>query len=269
MPSGHVRWLLEQFEFDFERVYPGDARRRQSQGEVRRAAVPRWRHSRRPTARGGGFGGRPAGRATKSPRSIARISAASRSSRRCRSSRSFAEAGGVIVAFGGSAVLGHHLGLPVSDHLVEVAQDGSERPLPGTKFYIPGVDAAAWRSTTPIPLAFGFEQEGGRVLRQQPGDGAGAGCVAARRQAGGVVRQQGAAALRLGVGPALSRGRHRRASKRRSARARCSCSDPRSPSARSRTARSSSCSTASITAPQCLQELAQRRALRRRSKTRP
>ena len=73
--------------------------------------------------------------------------------------KAFAEAGGVLVAFGGSAVLGHHLGLPVSDHLVEVAQDGSERPLPGTKFYIPGVDAAAWRSTTPTRSAFGFEKK--------------------------------------------------------------------------------------------------------------
>ena len=59
MPSGHVRWLLEQFEFDFEVVYPADARRRQPQGEVRRAPVPRWRHPRdRCDGGGGGFGGR-------------------------------------------------------------------------------------------------------------------------------------------------------------------------------------------------------------------
>ena len=25
MPSGHLRWLLEQFEFDFERVFPGNS----------------------------------------------------------------------------------------------------------------------------------------------------------------------------------------------------------------------------------------------------
>jgi hypothetical protein len=64
----------------------------------------------------------------------------------------------VIVAFGGSAVLGHHLGLPVSDHLVEVAQDGSERPLPGTKYYIPGgVLQVAVDNTN--PTAFGFEKK--------------------------------------------------------------------------------------------------------------
>ncbi len=72
--------------------------------------------------------------------------------------KAFAEAGGVIVAFGGSAVLGHHLGLPVSDHLVEVAQDGTERPLPGTKYYIPGgVLQVAVDNTN--PTAFGFEKK--------------------------------------------------------------------------------------------------------------
>ena len=87
--------------------------------------------------------------------------------------KEFAEAGGVIVAFGGSAVLGHHLGLPISDHLVEVAQDGTERPLPGTKYYIPGIDPAG-RRRQHQPARVRLREEGRRVLRQQPGDGAGA-----------------------------------------------------------------------------------------------
>ena len=91
-------------------------------------------------------------------RSIARISAASRIKQTVPQLKAFAEAGGVIVAFGGSAVLGHHLGLPVSDHLVEVAQDGSERPLPGTKYYIPGgVLQVAVDNTN--PTAFGFDKK--------------------------------------------------------------------------------------------------------------
>jgi hypothetical protein len=72
--------------------------------------------------------------------------------------KQFAEAGGVIVAFGGSAVLGHHLGLPVSDHLVEIQQDGSERRLPGTKFYVPGsILSMAVDNTS--PLAYGFDKK--------------------------------------------------------------------------------------------------------------
>ena len=152
MPSGHLRWLLEQFEFDFERVFPADARRRQPQGEVRRAALPRRRHSgdrRRRRRFGGGGGGRQPSAGGRFPRSIARHLGRVTIKQTVPQLKAFAEAGGVIVAFGGSAVLGHHLGLPVSDHLVEVAQDGTERPLPGTKYYIPGIDAAASPSTTP------------------------------------------------------------------------------------------------------------------------
>ncbi len=54
------------------------------------------------------------------------------------------------MAFGGSAVLGHHLGLPVSDHLVEVAQDGTERPLPETKYYMPGSVLSVAVDNTPV-----------------------------------------------------------------------------------------------------------------------
>ncbi len=72
--------------------------------------------------------------------------------------KQFAEAGGVIVAFGGSAVLGHHLDLPVSNHLVESQQDGNERPLPSTKFYVPGsILSMAVDNTS--PLAYGFDKK--------------------------------------------------------------------------------------------------------------
>ena len=69
--------------------------------------------------------------------------------------KQFVEAGGTIVAFGGSAVLGHHLGLPVSDHLVEMGPNGQERPLPREKYYIPGsILRVAVDNTN--PLAFGM-----------------------------------------------------------------------------------------------------------------
>jgi hypothetical protein len=72
--------------------------------------------------------------------------------------KQFVEAGGTIVAFGGSAVLGHHLGLPVSDHLVESQPDGTERRLPNEKFYIPGsLLRVAVDNTNPV--AFGMPKQ--------------------------------------------------------------------------------------------------------------
>jgi hypothetical protein len=70
----------------------------------------------------------------------------------------FADEGGVIVAFGGSATLGEHLGLPLSNHLVELQADGTERPLPGTKYYIPGsILRVAVDNTSPLGFGFGTE----------------------------------------------------------------------------------------------------------------
>ncbi|HJT75169.1 MAG TPA: hypothetical protein VJ720_14140, partial [Chitinophaga sp.] len=47
--------------------------------------------------------------------------------------KAFLEAGGAIVTIGSSTNLAYHLGLPVSNALVE-----NEKPLPGTRYFIPG-----------------------------------------------------------------------------------------------------------------------------------
>jgi len=157
MPSGHVRWLLEQYEFDFERVFPAtlDAGNLKAKYDV--LLFPDGGIPETDAAAAGGFGGRQPG-PNEIPEEfrgqLGRVSIKATIPKL----KEFAEAGGVIVAFGGSAILGEKLGLPVSDHLVEVAQDGTERPLPGTKFYIPGsILSVAVDNTN--PLAFGLEKK--------------------------------------------------------------------------------------------------------------
>jgi hypothetical protein len=159
MPSGHLRWLLEQFEFDFERVFPAtlDAGNLKAKYDV--ILFPDGGIPERDGGQGGGggFGGgqpQPQDIPAEYRPHLGRVTIKSTVPKL----KEFAEAGGVIVAFGGSAVLGHHMGLPVSDHLVEVTQDGEERPLPGTKYYIPGgVLRVAVDNTN--PTAFGFEKK--------------------------------------------------------------------------------------------------------------
>ena len=160
MPSGHLRWLLEQFEFPFEVVYPAtlDAGNLKTKFDVLLfpdGGIPE-RDGGGGAGGGGGGGQQP--RAEEIPTEyrghLGRVSIKTTIPQLKR----FAEEGGTIVAFGGSAVLGHHLGLPVSDHLVEVQQDGSERPLPGTKYYIPGsVLRVAVDNTN--PLAYGMDKQ--------------------------------------------------------------------------------------------------------------
>ena len=157
MPSGHVRWLLEQFEFDFDVVYPQtlDAGNLKAKYDV--LLFPDGGIPENAGGGGGGFFGRQP-RAEDIPQEYrARLGSVTVATT-VPVLKKFAEEGGVIVAFGGSATLGEHLGLPVSNHLVEIQPDGSERSLPGTKFYIPGsILRVAVDNTS--PLGFGFDSE--------------------------------------------------------------------------------------------------------------
>src|SRR4029453_3541402 len=96
MPSGHVRWLLEQFEFDFERVFPAtlDAGNLKAKYDVLLfpdGGIPE------SDGGGGGFGGRQPNAndipAEYRPR-LGRVTIA----KTVPMLKQFAEAGGVLVA---------------------------------------------------------------------------------------------------------------------------------------------------------------------------
>jgi hypothetical protein len=134
--SGWVRWLMEQYHFPFEVVYPkqidaGDLRKKFDVIVFVSGAIPA--ANRIET----GFTGRPQkpedvpaefrdrlGRITADT-SVAQL-------------KKFLEEGGSIVTIGSSTNLAYHLQLPVRNALVEMGSNNQERPLPGEKFYIPG-----------------------------------------------------------------------------------------------------------------------------------
>ncbi|MBA3269920.1 MAG: peptidase [Acidobacteria bacterium] len=152
MPSGWVRFLLEQFEFPFEVVYPGtlDAGNLKAKYDV--LLFP---DGGIPEGEGGGRFGGAAPTAASIPEQYRNQLGRVTVKQTIPQLKQFVEAGGAIVAFGGSAVLGHHLGLPVSDHLVEMGANGTERPLPRDKYYIPGsLLRVAVDNTNPV--AFGM-----------------------------------------------------------------------------------------------------------------
>ncbi len=165
MPSGHVRWLLEQFEFDFEVVFPPtlDAGNLNAKYDVLLfpdGGIPEG------AGGGGGFFGRQPTAAEIPSEYRAHLGSVT-IDKTVPQLKQFAEAGGVIVAFGGSAVLGHHLGLPVRDHLVEVTPAGVERALPRDKYYVPGsILRLAVDNTS--PLAFGFGSEVDVLFENSP-----------------------------------------------------------------------------------------------------
>jgi hypothetical protein len=159
IPSGWVRWLLEQQHFNFERVYAQeiDAGNLKNKYDVLvfvGGAIPST------TLRAGGFGGGEGRTAnaeelpTEYRTQTGRITA----DKSVPQLKAFLEAGGNIVTIGSSANLAYQLKLPVSNALVETT-GGQERPLPGDKFYIPGSVLQVTYDTTQ-PATWGMTNKG-------------------------------------------------------------------------------------------------------------
>ena len=138
MPSGHTRWLLEQFEFPFDVIYPPtiDAGNLASTYDViilSSGALPRAGQGGRG---GGGSGG--AIDAASIPAEFRERLGRFSTERTVPALKQFMEAGGTVVAVGTSANLGISLGLPIANALVEKTAGGADRDLPGDKYYVPG-----------------------------------------------------------------------------------------------------------------------------------
>jgi hypothetical protein len=140
--SGWARWILEQFEFPFERVFApqldaGNLRARYQtlvfvDGSIPAPPTgpPGGRGGGGGAGRGGGGGAAPSTLPEEFRNQIGSVSADTT----IPALRAFVEQGGTIVAIGGSATnLARHFNLPITNHLVENGQ-----PLTQQKFYVPG-----------------------------------------------------------------------------------------------------------------------------------
>jgi hypothetical protein len=138
MPSGHTRWLLEQFEFPFDVIYPSalDAGNLASKYDViilPSGTVPR-------AGQGGGGGGGRGGvvDSLSIPAEFRDRLGRFTTAKTVPQLKAFMEAGGTVIAVGTSANLGMEMGLPMTNALVEKSADGADRPLSGDKYYVPG-----------------------------------------------------------------------------------------------------------------------------------
>jgi hypothetical protein len=138
MPSGWLRWIMEQHHFPFKLIYANEI----DKGNLRdnydvivfvSGAIPAVSTG---SAGRGGFGARPplpADVPAEYRNTLGRITADTSIPQLKR----FIEAGGSVVTIGHSTSLAYHLGVPVRNGLMEM-NGGVERSLPGEKFYIPG-----------------------------------------------------------------------------------------------------------------------------------
>ncbi len=173
MPSGWTRWIMEQFEFPFERVFAPtlDAGDIDKQFDVLifvTGAIP---------GSGGGRGGRGGG----APVDPATIPAEYRdqlgaitAAKTLPKIKEFIEKGGTVLAIGSSAAnLSAFLQLPVESQLTE-----NGAPLPQTKFYVPG---SVLRTKVDVsdPLGFGMNEQTDVFFDDSPAFKLGAGAAAA------------------------------------------------------------------------------------------
>ena len=135
MPSGQIRWLLEQFEFPYTVVYPQDIDAGNLKSKFDALIVPSGivGQSSRGFGRGGEGNARPA-----VPAEYQHMLGSITEQRSIPAIKEFLDQGGNVVSIGTSARLGDMLGLPVYNALVERTPTGDERALPAEKFYVPG-----------------------------------------------------------------------------------------------------------------------------------
>jgi hypothetical protein len=159
MPSGWIRWMMEQYHFDADIIFAPDI----DAGNLRSkydvivfvgGAIPG-------VGQQGGRGASatpPANIPEEYRKQYGRITA----EESIPELKKFLDAGGNIVAIGSSTNLAYHLNLPVRNSLFEL-RNGQEQRLPNDKYYIPGsvlrasfdsTDAAAWGMRSEADIYF-------------------------------------------------------------------------------------------------------------------
>jgi hypothetical protein len=171
--SGYVRWILEQFEFPFELVFPPtlDAGNLSSSYDV--LVFPNGAIGEsRAFATGGMRTDLPDPQDV--PAEWRDKMGSITANRTLPQLRRFLSDGGTIITIGSSTSLGSHLNLPISDHLVE---PGTARPVPPERYFVPGSIVQA-RVDNSNPLAYGLPSErldvyfnNSPVFRIRPGSG--------------------------------------------------------------------------------------------------
>ena len=133
MSSGWMRWIFEQFKFDYNVIYAqeidkGDLKNKYDVILFVEGAMPSLNtNARRPA------GPKPEDTPDEFKKTIGSLSVETS----IPALKKFMEDGGTVLTIGSSTNLAYHLKLPVTNALVETV-NGNQRNLPNEKFYIPG-----------------------------------------------------------------------------------------------------------------------------------
>ncbi len=161
MDSGWMRWVLEQFEFDFEVVFPQDLDREALKDRydvliLVGGAVPE-------TLRRG----LKAPDEKSIPEEYRGRSGSITADKTLPQLKAFLEAGGTVVTIGSSTALARHLGIPLRNALMEMGEDGRPKSLGTEEFFVPG-SLLRVRLDGANPLTCGMPEHVDVVFRRSP-----------------------------------------------------------------------------------------------------
>ncbi|MFZ4263369.1 M14 family metallopeptidase [Sphingobacterium sp. HJSM2_6] len=161
MPSGWVRWILEQYGYDYELFYPQDV----DQNHIAKYDVLLFI--------GPGIPSTEATRASRMPAkdlvpdSLRYTLGAISVDQSIPVLKKYVEAGGKIITIGSSSELVYHFNLPVENPLMELNKEGKSVKLSNIKYYIPTSILKA--SLHPnLPENYGLKKEVNIVFNNSP-----------------------------------------------------------------------------------------------------
>ncbi len=156
MPSGWVRFLMEQYNFKASILYPQeiDAGNLKSKYDVIilvTGAIPVY-NSTPPAA--ASVNSNQESIPEEYRKQTGRITA----DKSIPQLKKFMEDGGKLVTIGSSTNMAYHLGLPLRNHIVERGSNGADTRLPAEKYYIPGSVLRVSVNNT-MPAAWGMPEQ--------------------------------------------------------------------------------------------------------------
>ena len=162
MTSGWTRWVLEQFEFPFEVVYPQTL-----DNKDLNATFDVLLFTSGTIQAGLGRSASRSGRADNIPEEYRDRTGRITADITIPRLRKFVEGGGSLVAIGSSTTVAELFGLPVGNHLVEKGPDGRDRALSREKYFIPGSLLTA-KVDVNNPLAYGMTEQAYLFFNNSP-----------------------------------------------------------------------------------------------------
>jgi hypothetical protein len=163
MPSGWVRWMLEQFHFDYQLLFAKEI----NEGNLdEKYDVILFIGSGIPGPNQGRYG-RALPKAEEIDEKYHHMLGSFSKAESVPQLLSFLENGGEIITVGSATDLAFHLGLPVNDALVELNEKGVSKPLSGEKYYIPG-SVLEMHVDNSVPINYGMDSTAYIMFNRSP-----------------------------------------------------------------------------------------------------